>query len=132
MKPRTVVPVPDGSPLLKNGVRNGPDWNSVTPVMSQPPTSEIEPAADVAQRTAIAAERQLVEERADEAMAAREGDVAEVGIAAEEVGGRRAILGRECRRHGAAASDWWRASVYDAFDARPVETRLFNSKPRPS
>src|SRR5215475_2892349 len=39
VNPRTVVPVPDGSPLLNDGVRNGPDWNSVTPVTSHPPTN---------------------------------------------------------------------------------------------
>src|SRR5262245_11813763 len=37
VNPRTVVPVPDGSALLKNGVRNVPDCSSVIPVMSQPP-----------------------------------------------------------------------------------------------
>src|SRR5262249_7625276 len=36
--PRTVVPVPDGSALLNEGVRNGPDWKSVTPARSHPPT----------------------------------------------------------------------------------------------
>src|SRR5262245_10733182 len=36
VKPRTVAPVPDGSALPKNGVRNGPDCNSATPDTSKP------------------------------------------------------------------------------------------------
>jgi hypothetical protein len=43
VKPRTVAPVPDGSPLAKDGVRNGPDCNSVMPVTSHPPMSRSSP-----------------------------------------------------------------------------------------
>src|SRR5262245_5411611 len=43
VKPRTVVPVPDGSALLKDGVRNAPDCSSVTPVRSQPPINRSRP-----------------------------------------------------------------------------------------
>src|SRR5262245_8109795 len=46
VNPRVVVPVPDGSALLKKGVRNVPDCSSVMPVKSQPPitASSVDPA----------------------------------------------------------------------------------------
>ena len=55
VNPRTVVPVPDGSPLLKEGVRNGPDWSKSTPVTSHPPTSASEHGTDVAEPPAATA-----------------------------------------------------------------------------
>src|SRR5262249_37871610 len=43
VNPRTVAPVPDGSALLNDGVRNGPDCTRTTPATSQPPTSRSSP-----------------------------------------------------------------------------------------
>src|SRR5262249_20612301 len=43
VKPRTVAPVPDGSALLNDGVRNGPDCSRITPATSHPPIRLLRP-----------------------------------------------------------------------------------------
>ena len=82
---------------------------------------------------AAATDRQLVEERADEAVAPRERHRAVVGVAAEQVRRRRAVLGGERGRHRAAGIGQVTGQrVRRVQRAAPPSKRLFSSRPSAS